>query len=231
MIKNGNSINNNKTKIEDKNNLDIKEKIDKYKLYKLPILKIQKSITFPTSSYSYFFISIGMFILGCGSTGWCIYGSNFINSVFLFLGICQYILGIYDWYHKNNLLYMQNIIFGIWYISFFLNYIEINGLRRTKTIYSGIQGVTDLLMVLFVGTIIVLIKGKGILYTIDYFLLFLCFAFLALCGYSNDYIIVIKIAGYVFFVTFIFFWITGLSLVINDVFNKKIISLVEPRLN
>ena len=113
MSKNINSINNNIQKTEDKNNIDIKEKIEKYKLYKLPVLKIQKSISFPTSSYAYFFISIGLFILGCGSTGWCSYGSNFINSVFLFLGICQYILGIYDWYQKNNLLYIQNIIFGI----------------------------------------------------------------------------------------------------------------------
>ena len=45
---------------------------------------------------------------------------------------------------------------------------------------------------------IIIVKGKGILYTIDYFLLFISFAFLALCGYSNDYIIVIKIGGYVF---------------------------------
>ena len=231
MLKNTNSINNNIQKNEDKNKLDIKENIEKYKLYKFPILKIKKSITFPTSSYSYFFISIGMFILGCGSTGWCNYGSNFINSVFLFLGICQYILGIYDWYQKNNILYFQNIIFGIWYISFFLNYIQINGLKRTKTIYSEMQGVTDLLILIFVGTNIVLVKGRGILYTFDYFLLFICFAFLALCGYSNDYIIIIKIAGYIFFVTFVFFWFTGLSLVINDVFNKKIIGLVEPRIN
>ena len=127
MSKNINSINNNIQKTEDKN--------EKYKLYKLPVLKIQKSISFPTSSFTYFFISIGMFILRCGSSGWCSYGSNFINSVFLFLGICQYILGIYDYYQKNNLLYIQNIIFGIWYISFFLNYIEINGLRRTKIIF------------------------------------------------------------------------------------------------
>ena len=49
--------------------------------------------------------------------------------------------------------------------------------------------------------------------------------------YSNDYIIVIKIGGYVYFVTFVFFWLTGMSLVINDVFNNKIIGLVEPRLN
>ena len=233
MSKNINTKNNNiqDIKIEEKNNFDIKEKFEKYKLYKLPILKVQKSINFPTSSHSYFFISIGMFILGCGSTGWCNYGSNFINSVFLFLGICQYILGIYDWYQKNNILYIQNIIFGIWHISFFLNYIEKNGLKRTTKIFSGIQGVTDLLMLLFVGTIIVLVKGRGILYTIDYFLLFLCYAFLALCGYSNDYIIVIKIGGYVFFVTFVFFWITGLSLVINDVFNNKIIGLVEPRIS
>ena len=85
-------------------------------------------------------------------------------------------------------------------------------------------------MLLFVSVIIVIIKGKGIAYNIDYFLLFFCFSFLALSGYSSDYIVIIKIGGYVYFVSFLAFWLTGFSLIINDVFNNKIIGLVEPRL-
>lgn len=45
---------NNTEKIEQKDNFD-----------KLPILKIQNSSCYPTASYCYFLISIGLFILGC----------------------------------------------------------------------------------------------------------------------------------------------------------------------
>ena len=221
---------NNNQKKEQKNNLAQKEKKENEDLTKLLILNIKKTSFFPTSSYCYLFISIGLFILGCQSTGWCDYGSTFINSAFLFIGICQYILGLYDWYQGYNILYMQNIVFGIWYMSFFLNNFEINGIKKPKHIFSYFQGITDLIMLVFVSIIAILVKGKGIAYTIDYFLLFFCFSFLALSGYSTDYQIIIKISGYVFFTSFIFFWLTGISLIINDVFNDKIIKFVEPRL-
>ncbi len=227
MLKKTESNNINKKEI----NNDKKEEKEKDKLNKLPILKIQNSSFFPTASYGFFLISIGLFILGCQATGWCKYGSNFINSAFLFLGIFQYILGIYDWYQKNNILFMQNIIIGLWYIYIFLNDFEINGIKKTRSFYSGVEGVIDLLMLLFVSVIIVIIKGKGIAYNIDYFLLFFCFSFLALSGYSSDYIVIIKIGGYVYFVSFLAFWLTGFSLIINDVFNNKIIGFVEPRLS
>ena len=213
---------------EDKNKLETKEK--KEQINKLPSLKFQKYTFYPTTSYCFFFISIGFFILGCQATGWVEYGSTFISSIFLIIGICQYILGIYDWCQKNNLLSLQNIIFGIWYISYFLNTFEVNGVKKSKRMYNYTQGLIDLAMLFFISIIILTVKGSGIAYTIDYFLLFLGFSFLALCGYSNDETIIIKIAGYVFFVNFVFFWTTGISLIINDVFCGKIIKFVEPRI-
>ncbi len=162
-------------KKEENNNLELNEKrTSTEKQLKLPILKVQNVINFPTSSYTFFCISIGLFILGCQGTGWCQYGSTFINSVFLFLGICQYILGILDWYQKKSILSMQNIIFGIYFISYFLNIFEINGIKKSKVIYSYMQGIIDLIMLLFVSTVILAIRGKGFFYKIDYLLLFFC---------------------------------------------------------
>ena len=83
-MENNLNLNDNEKK-EEKNNLDInqeKKMPQKSKSNKLPILKIKKISSFPTDSYCYFFISIGLFILGCHCTGWCQYGPTFINSVF-----------------------------------------------------------------------------------------------------------------------------------------------------
>ena len=105
--------NNIEKKIDEKTNFEMLDNKIILKKLKLPPLKIQKIFLFPTSSYCYFFISFGLFILGCEATGWCKYGSTFLNSVFLFLGFGQYIIGIYDWNQGNILLSTQNIIFGI----------------------------------------------------------------------------------------------------------------------
>ena len=86
--------------------LSIKEKQKERNIdiYKLSNIKVQKIFNFPTSSFCFFFISFGLFILSCQATGWCQYGSTFLNSIFLFLSLCQYIIGIYDWNQGNNLL-------------------------------------------------------------------------------------------------------------------------------
>ena len=60
-------------------------------------------------------------------------------------------------------------------------------------------------MLFFISIVILIIKGKGIIYIIDYFLLLISEASLTLCGYSNEEIIVIKISGYFLFISFIFF--------------------------
>jgi len=125
---------------------------------------------------------------------------------------------------------MQNIIFGIWFFSFFLNNFEINGLKKSKRIYSNIQGISNLILLLFVSVIIIMIKGKGFFYLIDYFLFFFSNSFLALCGYSNDEKIIIQITGYILFINFVSFLLTGFSLIINNIFNKNIIRFVEPRI-
>ena len=223
-------------KIEGNNNINIniKEKVNnknkKFEQKKiLPEVKIQLSIIYSTSIYSYFLISFGLFILSC-NCAWSEYGSTTLPSSFLFIGIFEYILGIYDFYQGNNLLFIQNIIFGIRYINFFLNYFEINGLKRTKILFSNMQGVIDFIMFAFVSIFSLKIKGRGILYFIDYFLLLISTAFFILSGYAGDYNIIIKISGYILFITSISFWITGIFLVINDISQTKYFKFVEPRI-
>ena len=146
------------------------------------------------------------------------------------MGICQYILGLYDWHQKNNILSLKNIIFGIWFISFFINNFEINGLKKPDNMYNSVQGVSDLIMLFFASILIIISKGKGYAYSIDYFLLFFSFAFLALGGYAEDKVIILQIGGYIYFISSIFFWLTGLSILINDIFEGKKIPFVEPRI-
>ena len=217
---------------ENRNNkIEIKEKINKneIKIKNIPKVKIKEYINFPTSIYSYFLISFGLFALSC-NCAWNEYGTTTLPSIFLFIGLFQYILGIYDFYQGNNFLFIQNIIFGIRYINFFLNYFEINGLKRTKNIFSSIQGVIDFIMFSFLTIFSMIIKGKGIIYFIDYFTLLISNAFFVLSGYAEDYKIIIKITGYLLFFNSIIFWLTGMCLVINDISQKKYIKFVEPRI-
>ena len=207
-----------------------KEKpIQKTKKEISPKIKIRKLINYPTSIYSYFLISFGLFFLSCNSA-WHEYGSTTISSGFLIIGILQYILGLYDFYQGNHFLSMQNIIFGIRYMNFFLNYFELNGLKRTETLFSNMQGIIDFILFAFLSIFTIIIKGEGLIYFINYFLLTFSCAFFILSGFAEDYKVIRKISGYVLLITSICFWILGMILVVHDTFKKIIIKFVEPRI-
>ena len=238
-----NNINNSPIKDEEKklnniinssSNLREKEKekekpIQKTKKEISPKIKIRKLINYPTSIYSYFLISFGLFFLSCNSA-WHEYGSTTISSGFLIIGVLQYILGLYDFYQGNHFLSMQNIIFGIRYMNFFLNYFELNNLKRTETLFSNMQGIIDFILFAFLSIFTIIIKGEGLIYFINYFLLTFSCAFFILSGFAEDYKVIRKISGYVLLITSICFWILGMILVVHDTFKKIIIKFVEPRI-
>ena len=219
-----------KNKIIDKN-VNIKEK-NNQNLMKFPKIKVKasKNISFPTESYFYLFISMGLFIFGCQATGWCDYGSTFINLIFFFLGFCQYLIGLFDWYQGYTLISLKNIIYGLWFMHFFLNIFEINGLKPTKKIYYNFQGIINFFLLIFTSVIIIITKIHGIIYILDNFLCFVSHSFLCLSGFANEEKVVLKITGYVLFINSILFWLTALGIIINDVFGKNIIKIVEPKI-
>jgi len=196
---------------------------------KLPKEKLTIIFEYPTSIYSIFLISFGLFFLSCNAA-WSKYGSTSLSSPFLIIGLIQYILGIYDYYQGNTYLFIQNIIFGIRYINFFLNYFELNGLKRTKTIYSSMQGIIDFILFAFLALFTIIIKRESFVHFIIYFFLTITTAFFVLSGFADEYKVIIKITGYLLFFNSICFWLVGIFLVINDTFKKKVIKLVEPRI-
>jgi hypothetical protein len=192
-------------------------------------IKIRRLLNYPTSVYSYFLISFGLFYLSCNAA-WSEYSSTSLSLPFLIIGIIQYVLGIYDYYQGNNFLSMQNIIFGIRYINFFLNYFEFNGLKRTEKLFSNMQGIIDFILFGFICVFTILIKGEGFIFFVCYFLLSVSCAFFILSGFADDYKIIIQISGYIQLINAICFWLLGMIYIIHDTFNKKIIKFVEPRI-
>ena len=215
---------------KEKNEKEIKEKPkEKIKKEILPKVKIRKIMNYPTSIYPYFFISFGLFYLSCNSA-WSQYGSTSLSIPFLIIGLIQYILGLYDFYQGNNFLFLLNIIIGIRYLYFFLNYFEINGLKRTKTIFSNMQGIIDFIFFAFICIFSIIMRGEGIIYFINFFFMAITTAFFILSGFSESYNIIIKITGYLLFFNSICFFLTGIVLVIHDTLKKKLVKFVEPRI-
>ena len=217
------------------NNEKEKEKIEekpkeKNKTIIIPKIKIKKIMNYPTSVYPYFFISFGLFYLSCNAA-WSEYGSSSLSIPFLIIGIIQYIFGIYDYFQGNNFLFTLNIIIGIRYIYYFMNYFEINGLKRTKKFYSNMQGIIDFIFFAFICVFSIIMRGEEeIVYFINFFFFALTIAFFILSGFGESYKTIIKITGYLSFFNSICFFLTGIILVLHDTYKKKIIKFVEPRL-
>lgn len=207
----------------------IKEKPKQKSIREISRVDIKTLNYYPTSIFSYFLISFGLFFLSCNSS-WSEYSSTTISSSFLIIGILQYILGIYDFYQGYNYLSILNIIFGIRYMNFFLNYFELNGLKRTEILFSNMQGIIDFIFFGFLSVFTIIVKGEGFIYFSIYFLLTLSWAFFILSGFADDYKIIRQITGYILLITSICFYALGMILTIHDTFKNRLVRYVEPRI-
>ena len=95
-----------------------------------------------------------------------------IETKYLFIGnliiagIAQIILGIYEWYKAKSISILINFSFGVLFISWFFNYNLIEEDKKPKVqLYEGVIYIIWFLLSL---VIIVAVKNKGMIYSLNY---------------------------------------------------------------
>ena len=192
------------------------------------IFNIRLTNQLSDSILNYFSMSVGLFFYGCLSAE-IIVKKNNTESIFyeilLITGIIQIFLGIYDWYKGKTLTLLTNILFGILFISWYFKYYEI---LKKKEDYRDLkyEGVLYILFVVISLTLIIAAKNKGTMYSINYLVLAISFAFVVVEKYAHkDW--AKTTFGYAFIVTGALFWITGLLRILNNQFLNRTFFLVK----
>ena len=192
------------------------------------IFNIRLTNQLSDSILNYFSMSVGLFFYGF------IYAKvisekknldSLFYEILLISGIIQIFLGIYDWYKGKTLTLLTNFLFGILFISWYFKYYEI--LKKDKDyVDKKYEGVFYILFVVISLTLIIAAKNKGTMYSINYLILTISFAFVVVDKYVNkDWSK--RTFGYTFIVTGVLFWITGFLRILNNQFLNKTLFLVK----
>ena len=191
------------------------------------IFNIRQRNQLSDSILNYFTMSIGFFFYGCLYAD-IIYNQETLSLFYEFIiiaGIIQIVLGIYDWYKGKSLTLLTNILLGLLFISWYYKYQRI--LKKEPT-YKDKQyeGIIYILLFALALVLIISVKNKGIMYSINYLVLAVSFAFVIVDKYAHkDWSK--KTFGYCFIVLGGLFWITGLLRFINAQFLNRTFSLVK----
>ena len=206
---------------------------------RFPIINIRRTSNLAVAPANTFGMAMGLFMLSLPLTGWCDFRSPTLATALVFGGLCEYIIGIYDWYQGKTVLSFIDFIFGLLhlliYYSFRLCEYEIKHVDDNFESY--LYGTFFTLYLVVLVALAIACKDKGIIHLVNLFLLILADIMVMVWQYrfrrdhgKKRLGRVKKAAGYFLFFSSISLWFTGVGKLINDIFQSDIIPLIRPDL-
>ena len=143
---------------------------------------------------------------------------------YIFAGISLYIIGVLNWYEGKELLFLFDFLFSFYFIILFLKKkITIEEVENLK-----LEGLFYILFFAFILIIGISAKDKGIIFIINYGVLFFGFVFLFADKFFNNNKVVKYIYCYSFIVSAGLLWIIGVLKLINNGLVNKSIKILDP---
>lgn len=214
-------INDDKTTIDE----EIKHKFT-------PLINVKKVAGLSDSIVNYLAMGICFVVYGLYHLEWLNVekegNKDFYLGYFLVASICLYITGIFNWYEGKELIFLIDFVMSFLFMTLFLKYQNLENLveKVSETDTDKLQGIFYILLFCFILVIGISSKEKGIVYIIDYVVLFITYVLLfAYKFFKNEWIK--KIDFYIFIICGAFFWITGIIKLFNSVISGSI-NIVEP---
>lgn len=204
---------------------------------RFPMINIRRTSNLAVAPVNTFGLAMGLFMLSLPLTGWCDFRSPSLAIALMFGGLCEYIIGIYDWYQGKTVLCFIDFIFGLLHLLIYYSFrlCEYDITRVPETFSNYLIGTFFTLYLVILLALTVACKGKGIIHLVNFGLLILSDIFVMVWQYryddSSKHIIrVKKTAGYFLFLASLSIWFTGVGKLINEIFEKDLVPLIKPDL-
>lgn len=216
------------TEIEENVNVNDQNKINP------PLINIRKVSNLSDSIINYFVIAITLFLYASYNLKWFNLadeegvGKKFIMGYFIISGISLYVIGILNWYEGKELLLLFDFMFSFLFFALFLSEKNLGDISSQFTANNDkLKGLFYIIFFCFILIIGISSKEKGIIFSINYAVLFVGFVFLfAGKFFGNDWI---RYAySYAFIVSAALLWGTGILKLINNGLVNKSIKILEP---
>ena len=175
-----------------------------------------------------FAMAFGFYMIAAPMMNWIDYNSPTLGSVLCFGGICEYLIGFYNWHEGRAIQSFIDFVFGLLHLTiYFTTELGKYSIPVPYQYYTYMQGTFYCLFLAMLLFLIISMSGRGIMYLCYLFLLFLACLF-ALIWHFSKRTWTRKASGYFLFFTSCILWITGICHLLNGVLRRPVASCVTP---
>ena len=145
----------------------------------LPMINYHQVVNCGLSTVNFFGLAMGLFMMSASLMGWTDYESPSLSSALMFGGICECLIGFYDWYEERAMLSFLDLIYDILHMVFFYTPdLGKYSIWVPNEYHTYMQEVFYCLWFAFLLFVIVSAKDRGCIHIIYLFLLALGTVFL-----------------------------------------------------
>ena len=195
-------------------------------------MNVRKILTLSDSIINYFSIGVCFFLNSAYNLGWFKLKDNtkFLFTYFLFAGLVLYIIGIMNWYEGKEILFLLDFILCFYFLTLYFKEGHYNGILNDMSDniidkYKDNFEIQEIFYILIFCLFFVMgfsAFRKGLIYIINYFILFIGFLFLFIhCYFDQEKDWINKVYSYLFIVSGALMWIIGILKIINQGFLTK----------
>ena len=205
-----------------------------------PIINIRRTSNLAVAPVNNFAMAMGLFMLSLPLMEWCELRSPTLATALVFGGLCDYVIGIYDWYQGKTLLCFLDFIFGLLHLLFYYSFrlCEYEITRVTQEFKTRMIATFFVLYLIILLALVLACKSKGLIHLLNLGLLIIADILVIVWEY-RDWPIEHKLthekrtrkaAGYFMFFASITIWLTGVGKFINEIFQSDLIPMIKPDL-
>jgi len=195
---------------------------------RLPVVNYHQKVNFGLSVVNFFGLAMGLYMMSAPMMGWIDYESPTLGTALMFGGICEYLIGFYDWYEGRTMLSFVDFIFGILHLVYFYTAdLGKYGIWVPNEYYTYMQGVFYCLWFAILLFVILSARTRGCIHVVYLFLIALATVFIIIWEFSKR-TWCRKTAGYMLFIASIFIWYTGLARLFGNIYSNDCFPFVTP---
>ena len=182
----------------------------------------------PITPANYFALGFGIYMIAAPMMGWIDYHSPTLASALCFGGLCEYLLGFYNWYEGRALQCFIDFVFGLLHLTiYFTSDLGKYSIPVPYEYHTYMQGTFYSIWVALLLVLVLSMSGRGCFYILDFFLLTFGCLF-ALIWHFSKTTWSRKTSGNILFVAAIWLWLTGLMRFTNGMLKRPAATCVTP---
>ena len=195
---------------------------------RFPVFNYKRHPNCATTPVNLFAMAFGIYMIAAPMMGWIDYNSPTLGSILCFGGICEYLVGFYNWYEGRPIQSFIDFIFGLLHLTiYFTSELGKYSIPVPYVYHTYMQGTFYCIWLALILVLIITMSQRGIMYIFNFILLFLGFLFAMIWHFSGKSWSR-KLSGYLLFFSALLIFLTGICHFMNGILRRPVANCVVP---